>query len=181
MSEGQSPVRVEYRHTPLTPEATVADAGEGVFVALAQPMPVRSTLRVIDSDGSERRLVVDRVVESAEAGEFGARGVVGHWVDADAMGAGATVGSEHLESADAGPASEEGSADADESDGGNAAVAMPAPVVVDDDDEDSDESSEEAREGETDEAAEASEETPSEQASEEKPKGRRRRGGRRRR
>ena len=185
MSEGQSPVRVEYRHTPLAAEADVHDSGKSVFVALAQPMPVRSMLRVIDAAGNERGLVVDRVIESADAGDFGDRGVVGHWVDADAVAKAAAVGSEHLESAEATPPSAEGSAADDGSDGGNAAVAMPAPVLVDDEDEE--ESSDgDAAEGdsagdeESADGADASEGGDGDGA-EEKPKGRRRRGGRRRR
>ncbi len=181
MSEGQSPVRVEYRHTPLASEADVQDSGKSVFVALAQPMPVRSTLRVIDAAGNERGLVVDRVIESADAGDFGDRGVVGHWVDVDAVAAAAGVGSEHLASAEATPPSAQGSPVEDGSDGGNAAVAMPAPVLVDDEEDDDSANGDTDDDGEAADDAQPSEGGEGDSETEDKPKGRRRRGGRRRR
>jgi hypothetical protein len=169
MSDAQSAVRVEYRHALLAEQTTMEETADGLFLALDQPMPVRSTLRVITPDGVSRGVVVERVAETSEPG---GRGVFARFVDDDTVTSNLNVGSEHLESAAV--EEDEGSAPERESDGTNAAVAMPAPVLVDDSDPDEDDAdSDSDSEGNGADASESSD-------GDDKPRGKKRRSRKRR-
>lgn len=100
-------VRVLWRDVPLADEATLETTERGIFVAIGEPVPVRSVLQV-EADGETRNLQVVRVVEVASSDPQGVRGLYARDVEADQAPAG--VGSEHLEPAP------EGSAPAPESD-----------------------------------------------------------------
>ena len=134
-----SNARVEYRNLSVAESAEVseasADDGGGVFVALDEPLPVRSVVRLVPSDGDAREVVVTRVVEVG--GEGSARGLYARDASDEDRERAAKVGTEHLE----GRASDadEGSAASDGSDGaGNMSMAMPAPVVVDTEEDEAD-------------------------------------------
>lgn len=153
MSDATAPVRLDYRHVPLADQAALAEKGDGVFVALEAPPPVRTVLRAVASDGSVRALVVTRVVEVADGDAGGARGFYGRFVDDEALAKSDAVGSEHLDAPDGSSAiaesTEQGSGADPGSDVGNAAMAMPAPVLVDDEDEDSESGEDGADQGGT--------------------------------
>lgn len=158
MSEANAPVRLLYRHVPIAESPTVEVVGEGVFVALAAPPPVRTVLRLEHADGTASGLVVTRVVEVEGEGGRGARGFYARAVEGDALAESDRVGSEHLRTPEAGPGHEAGATRTEDigedagSDGVHVAMAMPAPVVVDEDDEDDEgapaDGSEDARDAE---------------------------------
>lgn len=128
--------RVEFRHVTLAEAAAVRTgngADDAVFIALDEPPPVRTVLRLVTDDAA-RDVVVTRVVEVPEADLV--RGCFARDADEAERTRGGEVGTEHLQ---VDPADEEGSAvlggsdlDAD----GNLSMAMPAPVLVDADDDD---------------------------------------------
>ncbi len=135
----ESVVSLELRHfvlaerAPLRP-ASVGEGEQGVFIALDEPPPVRTVLTVVDGD-ERRPLSVVRVVEVPDQdGENNTRGLVGRWIDAQALEAAQKVGAEHLEDGTpvVQPVIRDHSVAMDVSDA--PAMAMPAPVVVVDDD-----------------------------------------------
>lgn len=140
MSEANAPVRLLYRDVPLAEPPAVQAAADGVFVALSTPPPVRTVLRLVQGDGSVRAIEVTRVVEVDGSDDRGERGFYARFVEGDVLAASDRVGSEHLSAPDFGPMAgevdPESTDEADPSDAGHVAMAMPAPVVVDDDDED---------------------------------------------
>lgn len=140
MSEANAPVRLLYRDVPLAEPPAVQAAADGVFVALSTPPPVRTVLRLVQGDGSVRAIEVTRVVEVDGSDDRGERGFYARFVEGDVLAASDRVGSEHLSAPDSGPMAgevdPESTDEADPSDAGHVAMAMPAPVVVDDDDED---------------------------------------------
>ncbi|MEM7159383.1 MAG: hypothetical protein AAF799_41480 [Myxococcota bacterium] len=92
---------LEVRHVRLADEATLspaplAEGEEGVFVALAEPPPVRTVLSVVSGD-QRRALEVAQVVEVTSRDEHGTRGFYGRWVGEEALERAAKVGTEHLE------------------------------------------------------------------------------------
>ena len=92
---------LEVRHVQLSEQATLspatlAEGEDGVFIALDEPLPIRTVLAVIEGD-RRRALEVVRIVEVADRDERGRRGLYGRWVDDDALVRAARVGTEHLE------------------------------------------------------------------------------------
>lgn len=179
---------LEVRHVRLADEATLspaplAEGEDGVFVALAEPPPVRTVLSVVQGD-QRRALEVARVVEVATRDEHGTRGFYGRWVEGDALERAAKVGTEHLEDGTpvVQPVSRDDNAPIVASDA--PVMAVPAPVMsVDDtgvisvdDREDADEVDENARTiildsapGEASDGAEDSGEATTEAAGEDSP------------
>lgn len=132
-------VKLEVRHIRLADSATLqpakADEGdEGVFVALAEPPPVRTVLTVVDGE-TRRALEVTRVVEIGDRDERGERGFYARWVEGEAIERATKVGTEHLEDGtpQVQPVSQDNSAAINLSD----SMAMPAPVVLHGDEDDS--------------------------------------------
>lgn len=130
MSEASRKVRVELRHVTLSETAELTSDGDTIFLALDEPPPVRTLLRVVDDGANARVLEVTRVVEVPEPAGRNARGLYGRFVD-DAAGARLErVGTEHIaagEGTDAHVSAPE--VGSDEDDGLHAQMAMPAPVV----------------------------------------------------
>jgi hypothetical protein len=88
-------VRVDLRQATLSEHARLRDVGERLFLALENPPPVRSLLRVYA--GEERKAFeVARVIEVVDESEP-ARGCYGRFVEFDRLGEQDKVGSEHLE------------------------------------------------------------------------------------
>ena len=106
----ETAVRVDLRQANLSESAKLREAEDHVFIALEQPPPVRSLLRL--TIGEERKAFeVQRVVEVASDDEP-ARGCYGSFVDVERLEEQTKVGSEHLQPGNVG--------------GGG----VPAPVVI---------------------------------------------------
>lgn len=131
-----SNARVEYRNLSLAESAEVSEADDGgVFVALEEPPPVRSVVRLVSADGSSRDVVLTRVVEVPDEGA--PRGFHAKDAGDDDRERAAKVGTEHLEGSSS--SGDEGSARSNGSDAaGNMSMAMPAPVVVDTEEDEAD-------------------------------------------
>lgn len=130
MSEASRKVRLDLRHVTLSETAELSPAGDTIFVALDEPPPVRTLLRVVEEGAKPRVLEVTRVIEAPDADGRNARGLYGRFVD-DAAGARLErVGTEHIAAGEGGEAHGSPSQDgSDGDDGGRAQMAMPAPVV----------------------------------------------------
>jgi hypothetical protein len=90
-------VRVDLRQSTLSEHARLREAGELAFLALDNPPPVRSLLRLIEAGAEEpRAFEVARVVEVVEDDEP-ARGCYGRYIELERLDEQAKVGSEHLE------------------------------------------------------------------------------------
>lgn len=88
-------VRVELRQATLTESARLREAGDRMFLALENPPPVRSLLRL--RAGEElSAFEVARVVEVVDEAEP-ARGCYGRMIELDRLAEQQKVGSEHLE------------------------------------------------------------------------------------
>jgi hypothetical protein len=105
----ETTVRVDIRQAVLSENARLRDAGELLFLALDNPPPVRSLLRIVDGD-EHKAFEVARVIEVLDDSEA-ARGCYGRYVDLERLAAQTRVGSEHLEP-------------------GVATSGVPAPVVI---------------------------------------------------
>lgn len=90
---------MQLRDVTLAEEATLEPTDDGVFVALANPVPVRTVLTVQGGDGAQQLEVV-RVVEVAGADPRGVRGVYAKPAQVEGE---ATVGSEHLQPTEGSP------------------------------------------------------------------------------
>lgn len=88
-------VRVDLRQATLSENARLREAGERLFLALENPPPVRSLLKLI-AGGEPKAFEVARVIEVVDETEP-ARGCYGRYVELDRLGEQARVGSEHLE------------------------------------------------------------------------------------
>ncbi len=91
----ETAVRVDLREATLTESARLSERGERLFLAMENPPPVRSLLRVF-VEGERKAFEVARVIEVVEEGEA-ARGCYGGWVDVARLTEQDKVGSEHLE------------------------------------------------------------------------------------
>jgi hypothetical protein len=133
MSDTARKVRIDIRGVQLAEAAPCEDTDSGVFVTLDDPPPVRSILAVFDGDESPRAFEVTAVVEVPPEG--GERGVLGRFLESDALARYERVGTEHLSEGE--PESEQredGDEDeAGDEDGSGIQMAMPAPVMVDSD------------------------------------------------
>ncbi|HVI04156.1 MAG TPA: hypothetical protein VM869_35940 [Enhygromyxa sp.] len=88
-------VRVDLRQATLSEHARLREVGERLFLALENPPPVRSLLRV--HVGDERKAFeVARVIEVVDESEP-ARGCYGRYVELERLSEQDKVGSEHLE------------------------------------------------------------------------------------
>ncbi|HLT36357.1 MAG TPA: hypothetical protein VK034_08725 [Enhygromyxa sp.] len=88
-------VRVDLRQATLSENARLREAGERLFLALENPPPVRSLLRLISGD-EQKAFEVVRVIEVVDDDES-ARGCYGRYVDIERLAEQIKVGSEHLE------------------------------------------------------------------------------------
>ncbi len=133
---------LEVRHVRLAERAvlqpTPLESGEeGVFVAHDEPPPVRTILTVVQDD-RRRALEVVRVVEVTHGDEPHPRGLVGRWIDDEALVRAAKVGTEHLDDGTpvVQPVYPDNSRALPLSDAHAMSMPMPAPVVmIDGDDE----------------------------------------------
>jgi len=137
---------LEVRHVHLAEQVTLSpaslgegsgegpdEANEGVFVAFAEPPPVRTILTVVEGD-SRRMLEVIRVVEVAERDERKVRGFYARFAEGQALEHASRVGTEHLEDGtpQVQPVIPDHSAALPISDA--PPMAVPAPVMITDDD-----------------------------------------------
>lgn len=88
-------VRVDLRQATLSEHARLREHGDRLFLALDNPPPVRSLLRV-HADEQARAFEVARVIEVVDDSEP-ARGCYGFYVDDERLAEQDMVGSEHLE------------------------------------------------------------------------------------
>jgi hypothetical protein len=188
MSSTATEVRVEIRGVQLAEAVAFEASDTGVFIPLDDPPPVRSILAIFEGDEAPRAFEVTSVVEVPAEG--GARGLIGRFVEPDALARFARVGTEHLADGEA-PSGPEG---AEERDGANdeapgIQMAMPAPVVVDSEESEAidvdapDSTSAETRQAESEGASAEAEPDPDADTSdngEGERKGKRRRGRKRR-
>jgi hypothetical protein len=91
----ESAVRVDLRQANLSESAHLREVGDRTFLALDQPPPVRSLLK-LTIDDEQKAFEVGRVIEVVGEGEP-ARGCYGAFVDLERLGEQAKVGSEHLQ------------------------------------------------------------------------------------
>lgn len=133
---------LEVRHVHLAEQVTLSpanlgdgpsEASQGVFVAFAEPPPVRTILTVVEGD-SRRALEVVRVVEVAGRDERKIRGFYARFCADEALERAARVGTEHMEDGtpQVQPVMPDHSAALPISDA--PPMAVPAPVMINDDD-----------------------------------------------
>ena len=91
----ESVVRVDLRQATLSESARLRENEDAVFIALDNPPPVRSLLRVIEGE-SARAFEVGRVIEVINDDEA-QRGCYGSFIELERLEEQARVGSEHLE------------------------------------------------------------------------------------
>jgi len=103
-------VRVELRQATLTESARLREAGDRMFLALENPPPVRSLLRLRAGDELSA-FEVARVIEVVDETEP-ARGCYGHTIPLERLVEQQKVGSEHLEP------------------GARGGAGVPSPVVI---------------------------------------------------
>ncbi|MFO7566916.1 MAG: hypothetical protein R6X02_30005 [Enhygromyxa sp.] len=88
-------VRVDLRQATLSDNARLREADDRLFLALDNPPPVRSLLRLVAGD-EQKAFEVARVVEVVDEDEP-ARGCYGRYVELERLAEQDKVGSEHLE------------------------------------------------------------------------------------
>lgn len=88
-------VRVDLRQATLSESARMREAADQLFLALDNPPPVRSLLRLLVDD-ERKAFEVARVIEVIDEDEP-ARGCYGRYVDLERLDEQTKVGSEHLE------------------------------------------------------------------------------------
>ncbi len=91
----ESVVRVDLRQATLSENARLREAGDQLFLAIENPPPVRSLLRLIEGDEA-KAFEVARVIEVVDETEP-ARGCYGRHVEFERLAEQDKVGSEHLE------------------------------------------------------------------------------------
>ncbi|PRQ08020.1 hypothetical protein [Enhygromyxa salina] len=91
----ETAARVDLRQANLSESAQLRELGDRMFLALEQPPPVRSLLKLTIGD-EQKAFEVGRVIEVVGEGEP-ARGCYGQFVEFERLGEQAKVGSEHLQ------------------------------------------------------------------------------------